>query len=196
MGVFTAAIDRLMARIRGGNLHSPGAWDDFLQDVELAWLDDVTEDAEEFAEEEHPRGREWARQVLAGIALAMTWHYFQGALRWSRAEAERLSARGAIAGVSQEEIDAAIERALLAHWEDLVGPTERARALAHLAQQTAARSPRHGTRWVLGDTENHCPICLDRDGEIRAEGWDDPPPLHPGCLCSLEIVALDEEEGD
>ena len=53
-------------------------------------------------------------------------------------------------------------------------------------------------QWVLAD--NPCPLCqeaaalgvIDLDRDFGAAG-SSPPPLHPNCMCAIDLVALDEE---
>jgi hypothetical protein len=42
-------------------------------------------------------------------------------------------------------------------------------------------------RWIIGP--NACPLCQEYEGrEIEVDNWDELPPLHPNCMCSVEPV--------
>lgn len=42
--------------------------------------------------------------------------------------------------------------------------------------------------WRTTNDELVCELC-DHEGKVRGDGWNECPPVHPGCRCSVEHEA-------
>lgn len=75
---------------------------------------------------------------------------------------------------------------------DVIATTELTRAAAQATRASQEYLRGNGVDMVMVWRTNHdervCPICNPRDGLTQGDGWENPPPAHPRCRCSVTLT--------
>jgi hypothetical protein len=128
---------------------------------------------------------EWAR--------GYSYELVRGLTDTTRASVAQAVAAFSEGGLSSAQVAQMLSPVFGARRSETIAQTEITRANSAAFQTYQQELAKYGLNYDLvwqttNDGERVCPVCGPRNGMRQGDGWDEVPPAHPRCKCSVSLA--------
>jgi len=144
-----------------------------------------------------------AERLMQGIPIGVSWDLINTqAAVWARnysyelvrgiTNTTRRAVQESIAsffeqGMTRGDLEARLARIFGANRASSIAVTEVTRASAQgeltIVEELRKLGVEMVQEWATNNDDITCPICAPLNGNVRGNGWNDPPPAHVNCRC-------------